>query len=182
MTRANFVKSARKDYPEHEIQKGESYYWWKFRYGNKHFSKTPPKPSQLTNSTFYSTAYGIQEQIESLDIDPDDLSMVADDLRTAADEIRDLGEDQASNADNMPESLQYSETAELLRSRADACKSLADEMESAADDIDRLAPVEDEDEDEDKDEDEKAERLQLARDELTAQVSDILAGISWDFE
>ena len=39
MPRVHHVKSARKDNPV--AKKGESYYWWKFRYGGKRYSKTP---------------------------------------------------------------------------------------------------------------------------------------------
>ena len=36
MPRVHFVKKARKDYPSTGIQKGDSYYWWQFRYGGTH--------------------------------------------------------------------------------------------------------------------------------------------------
>ena len=38
MPKLNYVKKARKDYPESEIQKGDSYYWWQFNYGPKNKS------------------------------------------------------------------------------------------------------------------------------------------------
>jgi len=32
MPRVHFVKKARRDYPDDDIKKDESYYWWKFRF------------------------------------------------------------------------------------------------------------------------------------------------------
>ncbi len=52
MARAHFVKKARKDNPAAGIKAGDSYYWWKFRRGGKHYSKTAPRPSQLTQSEY----------------------------------------------------------------------------------------------------------------------------------
>ena len=67
MPRVYFVKKARKDYPV-GIKKGDSYYWWKFRYGGIHRSKTRPRPSQLTQSEFLSTIYAIIEEIQDVTI------------------------------------------------------------------------------------------------------------------
>jgi len=65
MARATFVKSARKDYPDHGIKKGESYWHWAFmqggRGGAKRYSKTEPRPSQLTQSEFWGNVLGLQE-------------------------------------------------------------------------------------------------------------------------
>jgi hypothetical protein len=57
--KVNFVKAAAKD--NRVAKKGESYYWWKFRYGSKHMSKTPPRPSQLTQSDFLSRQMELEE-------------------------------------------------------------------------------------------------------------------------
>lgn len=142
MARAHFVKKARKDYPEHGIAKGDSYYWWKFRYGGKRYSKTRPRPSQLTQSDFLSTVYAYQEQIEDIDIDPDDLQSVADELRSVAEELETLGQEQEDKIDNMPDSLQDSEVAELLRERGESCSTVAGDLEAAADEIEELGDEE----------------------------------------
>lgn len=127
MARIHFVKKARKDYPAHSIKKGDFYYWWKFRFGGKHFSKKHPRPSQLTQSEYLSAAYGLQEQIEDLEIEDleirdDNLEDVAGELRSAADELHTLGSEQEDKIGNMPDSLQDSDTAERLRGRAEACE------------------------------------------------------------
>ncbi len=51
MPRVTHVKKARKDNPV--CKAGESYYWWKFRYGGKRYSLTRPRPSQLTQSAYF---------------------------------------------------------------------------------------------------------------------------------
>lgn len=126
MARATFVKKARKDIPSAGIKAGESYYWWKFRYGGKHYSKTPPRPSQLTQSEFYSRVYGLQEQLADATAD-DGLPDLRDEI---AGELRDIAEDCTSKRDNMPEALQDSETGSLLQERAEAMEAAADELEA----------------------------------------------------
>ena len=68
MARAKFVKAAAKDYPEHGIKKGESYYWWQLFKRPKQYSKTAPRQSQLTGSSFLSTVYSIEERIADLTV------------------------------------------------------------------------------------------------------------------
>jgi len=133
MTRAIFVKKAQKDYPEHSIKKGESYYWWKFRFGGKHFSKTAPKASQLTQSGFLQTLYDIQERIEGVGVDEDldsFLTEVKSDLESLRDECQ-------SSLDNMPQHLQESSSSgEMLTNRIDALGSFMDELDGISTDID----------------------------------------------
>jgi hypothetical protein len=126
MPKVTHVKRARKDYPNHGIKKGDSYYWWKFRYGRKYMSKTFPKASQLTRSEYLSRAYELHEEIQEYNGDRD--------LQEIADEVRELGEEQYDKVSNMPDSLQDSETAQLLEQRAESCEDFATEIESAAGD------------------------------------------------
>lgn len=66
MPRVHRQKAA-KDYPEHGIAKGDTYYRWAFRYGGKRKSKTYPRPSQLTQSKLGDVlaAYeGVQDDLE----------------------------------------------------------------------------------------------------------------------
>jgi len=173
MARAHFVKKARKDNPAAGIKTGDSYYWWKFRRGGKRYSKTHPRPSQLTQSEYLSSAYALQEQIEDMKIDPGDLRAAADELRNVADEIRNLGQEQEDKIGNMPDSLQDSDSAQLLRGRAEACESLADELHSAASEIEDLDPA---------GEEEPQELTDDRQDELVSRVEDTISGIGWNFE
>jgi hypothetical protein len=127
MASVNFVKAARKDYPEAGIKKGESYYWWSFRFGGKHKSKYRPKPSQLTQSEFMSAYLSIQEQIEEWDPDqctPDDfISGLIGDI----DNLKGETEDKLSN---MPEGLQEGDTGQLMQERIDSLEEWQNSIES----------------------------------------------------
>jgi hypothetical protein len=110
------------------IAKGESYYWWQFQNSPKQYSKTPPRASQLTQSGYLSTLYGIAEQIEDFSTDSaEELSDFVDNIKTELEELRDTTQE---SLDNMPENLQYSPTAELLQERVDALESAISEFES----------------------------------------------------
>jgi hypothetical protein len=128
MARVTAVKKAMKDYPEQQIKKGEPYYWWKFRYGPKRFSKTYPKPQQLTQSEFTGQLYDLQDQVAALDkCAKEDLETTVSDIAQA---IRDLACEQEDKKNNMPDSLQESATGELLQGRYDSCEQWADDLEA----------------------------------------------------
>jgi hypothetical protein len=139
MPRVTHVKSARKDNPV--CQKGEPYFWWKFRYGGKRYSLTRPKPSQLTQSEYLGTVYGLQEQIEAWGsiTNEDDLEMFKDEVRGQLEELRDTTEE---SRENMPESLQDSPTGELLQERYDALDEAVNEIDSIDADSMNWADVE----------------------------------------
>ena len=100
-----------------------------------------PENSDLTQSEFYGTLYGIQESVEKGLNDfrnggePVDLASA---LNDAAQELRDLGEECQGKLDNMPEGLQQGDTGQLLENRAQECESKADELESAASEIESV--------------------------------------------
>ena len=139
MARATFVKQARKPNPvvtQADIDKAKagaeeaaSYFWWKFRFGGKRFSKTRPRASQLTQSEYYSTVYGLQEDME--DARPADLDELRGMQEEWAGRARDLGDECRGRWENMPDSLRNSETGCLLEERADAMEAWADELEGA---------------------------------------------------
>lgn len=131
MPRVTHVKKARKAIPRFNIEVGDSYYWWKFmvggRGGPKVCSKTPPRPSQLTQSSFLQAIYGAQESLDAAE-DPDG-------FRAVAQEIREAGEECQGSFDNMPEGLQQGDTGQLLEERVGQCEEWADEIETAADEL-----------------------------------------------
>lgn len=128
MAKANFVKSARKDNPEAGIKKGESYYWWKFRFGGKHYSKTPPKPSQLTGSEFWSQVLAVQEMLGELTEDGSSRDDIRDAIQDAVSELENLKSETEDKLSNMPDSLQSSPTGELLQGRIDGLESFIDDL------------------------------------------------------
>jgi hypothetical protein len=126
MPRVTHVKSARKDNPV--CKKGESYFWWKFRYGGKRYSLTRPRASQLTQSAYYGTVRSLCEQIEDANIqDSDELISVRDDIQS---ELECLRDETQESLDNMPDALQYSPTGELLQERIDAVENALSEVEN----------------------------------------------------
>jgi len=148
MPRVTFVKAARKDNPV--AKKGESYYWWKFRYGGKRYSLTRPRPSQLTQSAYYGTIRSLVEQIEDTPISTqDEYESLRDDIR---DELQNLSEETQGSLDNMPDSLQYSPTGEMLQERIDA-------LDNADSELDYIDIIEEDDLDEGLDETEIAEAI-----------------------
>lgn len=161
MARAHFVKKARKHNPA--VNKGESYFWWQFKFGRKQYSKTSPKPSQLTQSDYLGQFYAHQEQFEELD-SGDSPETLANAMRELAGEIEQLGVEQEEKVDNMPDGLQEGNIGELLRQRAETCETLVNELEDAADRMESAK--------EDKDESEK----------LSDHIQGILDEISWEPE
>lgn len=132
MPRVTHVKAAQKDYPEHGIKKGEPYYWWKFmvggRGGPKQFSKTPPRPSQLTQSEFLSQVYDLNDRLENLSAS--DHEELSGELQEIAEQFREIASECEEKLNNMPEGLQQGDSGQLLQQRADDCNSIADDLES----------------------------------------------------
>lgn len=121
MPRVHFVKRARKKNPVADV--GESYYWWKFRYGLKHYSKTPPRSSQLTQSPFLQGYYGIQDRLAELD------GLDEETAYEIIDEIDSLSGECESSLYNMPEQFQdTSEAAGLLQERIEYLEEWADSI------------------------------------------------------
>jgi uncharacterized protein YukE len=142
MTTLHFVKKARKTIRGTGIRRGDSYYWWKFAYGEKQVSKTKPRRSQLTRSEYYSTIFDIEDALA--DLKPE-AGMEAE-VQQAIEELRQLGEDCQGKHDNMPDSLQEGETGQLLQERADSCEQAAEELESIDFDIENKGDDETEEE------------------------------------
>ena len=124
MPRVHFVKSARKKNPVADV--GESYFWWKFRYGGKRYSLKRPRPSQLTQSPYFSGLRSCVEMVEDWE-DVDDLESLRE---MVVSDLSDLMDQCQESLDNMPESLQESPTAELLNDRISELESAMNEIES----------------------------------------------------
>lgn len=158
MPRVHFVKAARKVNPVARV--GESYYWWKFRYGGKHYSKTPPRPSQLTQSEYYGIIRATCEALE--DYKPEQTTTIVEArstleaaaafIREQAEQVQQAGEECQDKLDNMPEGLQEGDTGQLLQERIEACDSAYTDMDNVADELESEDPEQwraDKDEDED---------------------------------
>lgn len=167
MPQVHYVKKARKDYKEAGVKKGESYYWWKFRYGGKLISKTHPKQSQLTQSEYLSSMYSIQESVEGC---AGSIQDVIDELKSAKENVEEVMQNCEEKADNLENSFPNGcPSLETLRERIDYCCALIDSLESAADALEGYA---DEDEEEGKEED------GLSADD---RIREALDSIDWTF-
>lgn len=123
MPRVHYVKSARVAHGD--IKVGEPYYWWKFRYGGKRTSKTPPKQSQLTQSDYLQRIYSLEEQ------DQPDFDMLGDALDNTKSELESLRDEQQEKLDNMPENLRESSSSgQMLQERYDALESSVSDLDS----------------------------------------------------
>lgn len=124
------MKHARKAIPSAGIEVGQPYYWWKFRFGGKHVSKTYPKQSQLTQSEFLSQMYDINDRLQAVDADN-----AADEVAEIISELEDIASELVDKLGNMFGSLQYSPTGELLQERIDAVNDMASELENIDTDV-----------------------------------------------
>ena len=127
MARLNFVKKARKDYPESNIKRGDSYYWWKHNFGRKQKSRAEPSRSQLTQSSFYSQLYNIQDTIaESFTVEG-----IEADIESLVGDLQNLLDECQESLDNMPEQLQETSAAgETLTERIENLETYINELES----------------------------------------------------
>ena len=143
MARLHFVKKARKDYKDEGIKKGESYFWWKFRFGSKQRQKTRPRQSQLTQSEFLGAIYDINDRLS--DISSSNLEEAREERDSIVSELQDLASEQEDRQSNMPDSLQYSPTGEMLEERANYCNEFADELDGIDLDLEKEEGESDED-------------------------------------
>jgi len=129
MPRVNFVKRARKDNPV--VKKGESYYWWKFRFGPKQYSKTYPKRSQLTQSSFLSQLYDLEDELEKSIGEATTTEELQEIVEGMKGDIEQLTYEVQESLENMPEHLQdSSDSGMMLQERIDSLESWHSELEN----------------------------------------------------
>lgn len=128
MARVTHVQKSRKKIRESVcgidggIPKGSAYYWWKFRRGGKHFSLTPPRRSQLTQSAFYASLFDMQDTV--VEATTDTIVGVVDGIKTDLEELKNECE---SNLENIPESMKESS---ILNERIEWLEGAIQEVEA----------------------------------------------------
>lgn len=186
MPRVHEVKKARRPLPDHGIAVGDSYFWWAFRSGRgsyKVFSKTRPKPSQLTQSTFYSTLLSVQESQPAFS----DISDVESWTEEARSELENLKDEIEGNLSNMPDSLQQGDTGQLMQERIDGLYELISGLENLdfePEEVDEesIEAPEDPKELEEWDKDQAFEEAkQEKHDEKLQELVDEIDGLDWSF-
>lgn len=111
------------------IAKGESYYWWQFKGGGKRYSKTQPKPSQLTQNSFYQQTLGWQEQLEEWTADnPEDIEGMLDDFKSEVESLRDEYEEKRSNMED--NNLLETPSGEIVNERYEALDEYYNELDA----------------------------------------------------
>lgn len=128
------TRTARKDYPQDGIKKGDTYYYTKLklqRGGIVKRSLKPFKASQLTTSPFKGGFLAAGEAFEASD-------KSAEAMREAAEAIRSLAEEAQSSYDNLPEGFQMGDMGQMLENRVSECEGIADDLEDFAQQLDDL--------------------------------------------
>ena len=163
-----------------KIEKGKPYVFWAFMVGGKggpnHIrcgqAACYPKPSDLTQSEFWSGVYSLQETGFSGD--------TIEDLESSRDgvvsELQSIKDELENRLGNMPDGLQQGSTGELLQERIDALDSVISELESA--DISFDEPEKEEEESDEEFENRKTEELESRCEEIRTELEGILEGIS----
>jgi type VII secretion effector (TIGR04197 family) len=132
-----FTAKAAKDYPNHGIKKGDTYYYWSpgFR-GVKQMSATPPRPSQLTTSKM-SGALAAGEALQDAINDAscvEDITSAMDEaiesIRSVAEEYEEASQAETSNGNRVPNADEMEEKAQGLNDWADSIESDKGEVES----------------------------------------------------
>ena len=186
MPKVNHVKKARKDNPV--AKRGEPYYWWKFRYGGKHFSLTYPKQSQLTQSPYLTVIYECQDAWSEVG-SPDgeqvtfsekenivsSLQQAADSMDSVVENLRELVDQYEESATNMEEYFPGAEKVDMLRDSGQACEETCDEIDnmvqSVRDASDEISGMDDPDESLPSDEYEEAvEEWEMAAQDVVDQM------------
>jgi hypothetical protein len=137
MPRVVHVKKARKTKRKLGIKRGAPYWYVKTKVNGRFVTRVflkPPRPSQLTNSDFWSAFFSIQESVD--DEPRGNASDFNSFLEEVQSEIETLKDETQEKFDNMPESLQQGSTGQLLEERVSALEECLSEIEILELDID----------------------------------------------
>ena len=111
------------------INVGESYYTWCFYGGQPIYSKTQPRPSQLTQNPFKQELYSIQEKIEDFDAG-DDTDAIAEFVEEITGDLESLRDTCQESFDNIPEQLQDAPAGQTLQERIENLDGAISEFEN----------------------------------------------------
>jgi len=114
------------------IQIGESYKWFRFRWGSKvvFCGVHSPRLSEMTTSDKLARLYGARESVEDAISDADSIETLSSALEEAISTAEEVGSEYESSLENMPDGLQQSATGEAIQEKIDACSAWATELES----------------------------------------------------
>lgn len=128
------------------INVGEGYWTWCFYGGSPIYSKTQPRPSQLTQNPFKQELYAISESVE--DFETDDPEYISGFVEETKDNLESLRDTCQESLDNIPESLQDSSpAAEVLNNRIERLDEIINDLDSVDTDYDYESVISDLDRD-----------------------------------
>lgn len=184
MARVHHVKAARKDYPNIDVKKGEPYYWWAFRFGGKHMSKTPPAPSQLTQSEFLSSYYSIQENLEaavSSFSNGGDIDDLISEVESSKDELESLKDETEEKASNVEQAFPGgSPVLDTLQQRVESLEETVSSLEEAISELESLRDEHQNDDDEEDEEHEYEVGDQVVYQHLPYKVTSVMKNLVED--
>lgn len=160
------------------INVGESYYTWCFYGGQPIYSRNRPRPSQLTNNSFYQELYSIQEKID--DYEPEDTDDVASFVEEVIGDLESLRDECQERFDNIPEQLQESsDGAQILQQRIEDLEGAISEFENINTVFE--SEIDEDARDEDMTDEDWEGNLQQERDEWCENVMDEIRSVGLDF-
>lgn len=113
------VKKARAD--NNAVKRGDAYYWWKFAYSDKQYSKTYPRRSQLTQSDYKGCVYDLQDSVSDYEINnPIEFNNM---ISALSEQVEDMREQAVTALGNMKENLHVAPNGILLKNRIASCES-----------------------------------------------------------
>lgn len=165
MARLHSVKKARKANKTAGIKKGDSYFWWKFRFGGKHFSKTRPRRSQLTQSAFYAAMYDIEDDYAEICTDyPSDAESEVESIKDRVQEQIDELQEKQQNLDSaFPNGCPSLDT---INERIDALETCVSDLDDITGTLGGIEEVETDSED---------------FEDMRSQIEDALGSMGWDY-
>lgn len=169
------TQTAAKDYPAQGIKKGQTYYWWKFRYQGKQRSVTPPTRQQLTQSEYFQGGFDLEDEYESSVACAAYQADVVQALEQARDGFESLAEEQRDKMANMEAAnITGGFSYELLEERAEACEEQMGNLEALQNEVEAL--------DEDDVTEEDLEDFDSPEEALAEKARELAEDVNWDWE
>jgi len=137
MPRVN-KSTAKKDYPEHGISKGDVYYHWTPFRSFKRYSKEYPRPSLVEPNGTRASYLALQESLSDELNGAETMEDLRSAVETAASEAEAVSEELAEKASNIEDGFGHStEKSEGFSEQADEVSNWASELEGLSlDDFD----------------------------------------------
>jgi flavin-binding protein dodecin len=133
-----FTAKAAKDYPDHGIVKGQTYFYWSNFRGPKQMSATRPRRSQITGSSKLAAVYAVEEALEDAVNEattPEELVAALDDAISGAEDCVSEYEESISNLEEgfpngCPALDETNEAKDSIEAWKDALESAKDAIEA----------------------------------------------------